>query len=199
MRKVKDYFYYKAKKEKYPARSVYKLEEIDKKYHIIKNGYRVLDLGASPGSWTKYCSLRVGENGLVVGIDKEKIQVDLSSNIKFIQEDIFKLDIKEILPEFDVVLSDLAPSTTGTREVDQARSMELAKQAFNAAKKVLRQNGYFICKVFQGPEVKNFIEEMRPYFGWVKIYKPAGSRKESFEIYIIGYEFKPHPPSLNPS
>lgn len=192
---LKDYFYYKAKKEKYPARSVYKLEEIDKKYHIIKNGHKVLDLGASPGSWTKYCSAKVGEKGLVVGIDKEKPKLDLPGNTVFIQEDIFKLDIekvKELSPQFDVVLSDLAPSTTGTREVDQARSIELVRQAFNIARQVLKENGNFVCKVFQGPDVKNFIDDIRPRFDWIKTAKPMGSRKESFEVYIVGFRFNRH-------
>lgn len=183
---LKDYFYKKAKKERYPARSVYKLEEIDKKYHIIKSGYKVLDLGASPGSWMKYCSQKVGERGLVVGIDKEKIKIDLPSNARFIQEDVFRLDISQ---GFDVVLSDLAPSTTGTREVDQARSIELVRQAFSIAQKALQKGGHFICKVFQGPDVKGFIDSIRPRFEWVKFIKPVGSRKESFEIYIVGYRY----------
>lgn len=182
----KDYFYKKAKKEKYPARSVYKLEEIDKKYHIIKSGYKVLDLGASPGSWMKYCSQKIGERGLVVGIDKEKIKIALPSNARFIQEDVFKIDISQ---GFDVVLSDLAPSTTGTREVDQARSIELVRQAFSIAQKVLQKGGHFICKVFQGPDLKGFMDSIRPRFEWVKLIKPEGSRKESFEIYIVGYRF----------
>lgn len=182
----KDYFYEKAKKERYPARSVYKLEEIDKKYHIIKSGCRILDLGASPGSWMKYCSSKVGVGGLVIGVDKEKLKIDLPGNTRFIQEDVFKVEIPQ---GFDVVLSDLAPSTTGTREVDQARSIELVRQAFSIAQKVLKKGGHFICKVFQGPDVKGFIDSIRPGFEWVRLIKPVGSRSESFEIYIAAYRF----------
>lgn len=183
---LKDYFYKKAKKEKYPARSVYKLEEIDKRYHIIKRGCRVLDLGASPGSWTKYCSTKAGPGGLVVSADKEGIKIDLPGNVRFIEGDVFKLEFPS---GFDVVLSDLAPSTTGTKEVDQARSMELVRQAFNIAEKVLKKGGHFVCKVFQGPDVKGFMDNIRKYFEWGKLIKPAGSRSESFEIYIVGYGF----------
>lgn len=189
---LKDYFYEKAKKENYPARSVYKLEEIDKRYHIIKNGYKVLDLGASPGSWMKYCSVKVGPSGLVVGVDKEKIKIDLPANTRFIQEEIKNSIITAAnslkdYPSFDVILSDLAPKTTGTRDVDQARSVELIRQAFSIAQKVLKKGGHFICKVFQGPDVKGFIDSIRPGFEWVRLIKPVGSRSESFEIYIVGY------------
>ena len=85
MEKIKDYYFYKAKKEKYPARSVYKLEEIDKKYRLIKKGNRILDLGTAPGSWSKYCGARVGEKGLVVGVDKGKTKIEISKNMVFIQ------------------------------------------------------------------------------------------------------------------
>lgn len=183
---LKDYFYKKAKKERYPARSIYKLEEIDRKYKIIKAGAKVLDLGASPGSWTKYCSEKVGAKGLVVGIDKEPLKFD-APNVRFIEGDVFKVDISIFQDKFDVVLSDLAPKTTGTKEVDQARSMELARKAFWIARQTLKKGGHFICKVFQGPDVNGLIEDMRGDFEWVRFLKPSASRKESFEIYIIGY------------
>lgn len=194
MKKVKDFFYHKAKKDNYPARSVYKLEEIDKKYSILKKGYKVLDLGCVPGSWSKFVSTKVGEQGLVVGIDIQDLKLAGIRNMQFIKEDIFKLDIvklKQICPQFDVVLSDMAPSTTGIREVDQARSMELVRQAFVIAQQCLKKSGNFVCKIFQGPDVKNFIELVRPRFEWVKIIKPAGSRAESFETYAVGHMFKP--------
>lgn len=190
MRKVKDFFYYKAKKDKYPARSVYKLEEMDKKYNIIKKGARVLDLGCSPGSWSKYCSSKVGHKGLVAGIDKEKPKVESLPNMEFLQQDILKLDLnqlKQISPQFDVVLSDLAPSTTGTKEVDQARSLELALAAYDIAVKMLKPGGHFVCKLFQGPDVNKLFKEMRRRFTWTKTAKPSGSRRESFEVYVVGY------------
>lgn len=188
MKKIKDFYYYRAKKENYPARSIYKLREIDEKYHILKPGYKVLDLGCSPGSWTKYCSEKIGDKGLVVGVDKQEFKMPELKNIIFIKEDIFKMDIgkiQHILPSFDVVLSDMAPSTTGIREVDQARSLELAGKAFFITQKVLRKGGSFVCKVFQGPDIKNFIEKLKTEFQFVKTIKPAGSRKESFETFIL--------------
>ena len=190
MRRVKDYFYHKAKKDKYPARSVYKLEEIDKKYRLIQKGIRVLDLGCSPGSWSKYCSNKIGEKGLVVGIDKEKTKVECLSNTVFIKGDILKLDlysVKQVSQEFNVVLSDLAPSTTGIKEVDQVRSLELAEAAYNIALKMLKANGHFVCKLFQGPDMNKLLNEMRNKFMWVKTTKPSSSRKESSEVYVIGY------------
>lgn len=187
MREIKDYFYYKAKKENYPARSVYKLEEIDKSYHIFKKGFKVLDLGCSPGGWTKYCSEKVGGDGKVVGVDKQELKLHGLENVVFLEEDIFKLDIEKIKqssPNFDVVLSDMAPSTTGIREVDQARSLELAKQAFSIAQKLLKPKGHFVCKIFQGQDVKAFLKEVELHFETVKIVKPESSRKESFEVFI---------------
>lgn len=193
MRKIKDYFYYKAKRERYPARSVYKLEEIDKKYRIIKKGGWVLDLGCSPGSWSMYCSAKVGEKGLVAGIDREKPGVHPGGGRwVFLQRDVLKVDLEElrrISKEFDVVLSDLAPPTTGTKEVDQARSLELAQAAFDIAQNVLKPGGHFVCKLFQGPDMGSLLSQMREKFKWVKTTKPAGSRKESFELFLVGYGF----------
>lgn len=193
MKKVKDYYFHKAKKENFPARSVYKLEELDKKFNLIKKGFKVLDLGAFPGSWSKYCAIKIGNDGLVLGIDKEKITSFKSDNFKCIQADIFKLDsaeIEKISPEFDIVLSDMAPSTTGIKDVDQARSLDLVRQAFCIAKKFLRERGVFLFKIFQGQDVKGFIETLKPHFESVKTSKPESSRKESFETYIVCERFK---------
>jgi len=191
MRKIKDHFYYKAKKEGYPARSVYKLQEIDKKYHIIKKGMNILDIGASPGSWSRYCAEKAGKKGLVIGIDKNAVKPGFG--VKFIQQDIFALDIdkiKQICPVFDVVLSDLAPSTTGIRDIDQVHSLQLAQAAYRIAQELLKTGGHFVCKVFQGPDTKQLLRNIQEKFNWIKALKPAGSRKESFEIYILGYEKK---------
>jgi len=185
----KDYFYKKAKKEKYPARSVYKLEEIDRKYRLVKKGMKVLDLGCSPGSWVKYCCRQVGEKGLVVGIDKGASQPGLGKNVVIIQEDIFEIDrtkLKQIVTQFDLVLSDLAPATTGTKWLDQVRSLELARQAFNISLEFLVSGGNFLVKLFQGPDLRELQRELKRVFQDVRIVKPKGSRKESFEIYLLG-------------
>jgi 23S rRNA (uridine2552-2'-O)-methyltransferase len=190
MKKVKDYYFYKAKKENYPARSVYKLEEIDKKFQLIKSGNKVLDLGAAPGSWTKYCGVKVGESGFVLGIDLQDIKLEArKNNIIFIKEDIYKIttdSLKQYAPEFDLVISDMAPSTTGMREVDQARSFELARQAFLIAQKLLKKGGCFVCKIFQGADTKSLYDQVRKEFSSAKMFKPEGSRSESFETYIVG-------------
>jgi 23S rRNA (uridine2552-2'-O)-methyltransferase len=193
MKKIKDFYFHKAKKENYPARSVYKLEEIDKKYNIIKNGFKILDLGCAPGSWSKYCLEKTGEEGKVVGVDISDVRLNGASNFVFLKEDVFKLDIekvKSISQKFDAVISDMAPSTTGTREVDQARSLDLVRQAFLVAKQVLKNSGCFICKIFQGPDLNAFLKTIEPSFEWLKIIKPQSSRKESFEIFILGYKFR---------
>ena len=189
MEKIKDYYFYKAKKEKYPARSVYKLEEIDKKYRLIKRKNRILDLGAVPGSWSKYCGSRVGEKGLVVGVDKGKTKIEISGNMVFIQEDVFNLDIgklRDLTPYFDIVLSDLAPATCGIKSADQTRSLELAVRAFDIAGQVLAPGGHFVCKIFQGPDMKKMLlDKIRQSFEWVKTVKPKSTRKKSFELYIV--------------
>jgi len=189
MEKVKDFYYYKAKREKYPARSVYKLEEIDRKYRLIKKGKRILDMGAAPGSWSKYCCSRVGDKGLVVAVDRGKVKIGEYNNMIFIQQDVFSMDVarlKELTPFFDIVLSDLAPATTGIRNADQAKSLELAIRAFEIADQALAPGGHFVCKIFQGPDVKiNLLDKIRRSFEWVKTVKPKSTRKESFELYIV--------------
>lgn len=191
--KRKDHFYYRAKKENYPARSVYKLEEIDKKYHLISKGFKILDLGCYPGSWTKYCSRKIGQGGLVVGVDRIMPKEKAAENTIFLQQDIFQLDInilKEIVPQFDIILSDMAPNTTGTKFIDQARSLELVKQALVIVGEILKNGGNFVAKVFQGPDVNSLCSDMKQTFKEVKIIKPKGSRKESSEVYLLGYRLK---------
>jgi 23S rRNA (uridine2552-2'-O)-methyltransferase len=193
MKEVKDFYFFKAKKDNYPARSIYKLEEIDKKYNLIKKGFKILDLGCSPGSWSQYCLEKIGNDGVVVGIDISDVKLTSFSNFTFFKEDIFKLNpekIKSISQKFDAVISDMAPSTTGIREVDQARSLELVKQAFVMGKQFLKKGGFFICKIFQGPDISAYIKIIESEFEWLKTVKPASSRKESFEIFILGYKFK---------
>ena len=193
MKKIKDHFYHKAKKDKYPARSVYKLEEIDLKYRIIKKGHKILDLGASPGSWSKYCINKVGREGLVVGVDINDVKLESHENWKFIEQDILNIDIKllkNISDKFDVVISDLAPKTTGMKFVDQAKSLELVHKAYDISENILKNNGCFICKVFQGNDFIEFQKNIKNNFEWVKVVKPKGSRKESFEVYLVAYGFK---------
>ena len=184
-----DHYTKRAKKEKFSARSVYKLKEIQEKYRLIKNGHRVLDLGCSPGSWLQYSATLVGAKGQVVGIDIKPVDLNLPSHVRVIQGDLLEVD--EALEQalggtYHVVLSDMAPATTGNKTVDAARSLGLCEAALFVAQKFLRPGGSFVCKIFQGGDFKSFSEAVRKCFKAHKIYKPQSSRKASKEIYVIG-------------
>ncbi|HCL58106.1 MAG TPA: 50S rRNA methyltransferase [Spirochaetia bacterium] len=186
-----DFFTDKAKKEGYAARSIYKLEEIDKKYQIIKPNAKILDLGAFPGSWSQYALKKVGKNGLVVGIDIQKITLDLGSNYVFFHQSILdpSLDFSSYAP-FNAVISDMAPNTTGIKDQDVALSLELSLMAAEAAQKYMKKEGTFICKIFQGEGFDEFYSEIKQYFKKIKSFKPEAVRSQSKEIYLIGWELK---------
>ncbi len=188
-----DSFARRARKEGFAARSVFKLEHVDKKEHIIRPGMKVLDLGAAPGSWMRYASAKVGVKGLVVGVDKKALERGLSENERFIQADVFELEPDAVLGEagsFDVVLSDMMPSTIGHKGSDHLRSMAVAEEALHLALLMLKPGGDFLVKVFQGAEFESFRGMLRGSFNKVKIIKPAGSRKSSREIYLLGLSRK---------
>ena len=187
--KPHDFYFKKAKRQKYAARSVYKLDEIQKKYRIIKPGSRVLDLGCAPGSWLQYAEEKVGPKGIVVGVDQKELKKEFSSRVYFLKEDVYELDpmkLKKYAPVFDVVLSDMAPATTGIGFVDSTRSVYLAERALEIAMMVLKKGGYFLCKVFEGEDFPSFLKKYREAFERVKIIKPKASRKDSREIYLLG-------------
>lgn len=191
--KKKEFFTQKAKKEGYPARSVYKLEEIDKKYHLIRIGDSVLDLGCAPGSWLLYCSQAVGHKGKVVGIDIVDLNIQLPKNCVFLKTDVmdFKISqLKELGNKHNVVVSDMAPSTSGVKFVDAGRSLELSQRAFEIACEVLSFSGNFVCKIFEGYEADKFINEVKKSFNFVKRLKPKAVIKQSKEFYIIASGFK---------
>ena len=185
-----DHYTQRAKKERFPARSVYKLEEIQKKHRLIKKGDRVLDLGCSPGSWLLYAAKLTGPEGRVVGIDIKPVTAQVPSQVQIITADVFTLDAASIGENFNVVLSDMAPATTGHKAVDAARSYNLCKTALDFAQKVLLPGGAFVCKIFQGPDFTAFLDAVRAGFKQRKIFKPQSSRKASKEIYVIGLGFK---------
>ena len=136
MKKIKDHYFHKAKKDGYAARSVYKIEEIDKKYRIIRTGNKVLDLGCSPGSWLQYASRKVGKSGQVLGVDLQPVKISLPSHVKVIKADIFELtdeDLKINGGQSNVILSDMSPKTSGIRTTDVRRSFELNKKVLNLA------------------------------------------------------------------
>lgn len=187
-RRPQDHFGHKAKREGYPARSVYKLEEIDRRLKLLRRGQRVLDLGAAPGSWTLYAAERVGREGKVLGIDLNEARITLPPQASFRALDVFAADLpSELGPaSFDVVLSDMAPHTSGQRHRDQFHSYELYMRALEIAKAVLAPGGSFVGKIFQGPELESARAATREAFGSVKTFKPEASRSESFEIFLAG-------------
>lgn len=187
--KWQDHYTRQARKDKYPARSVYKLKEIQQKNRIIRKGDAVLDLGCAPGSWLKYAAEVVGPTGRVVGIDLKPVTIDLPEQVEVLTGDIYEMlaALKEDAGSgYNVVLSDMAPATTGNKHVDAARSMGLCEAALYVAKDVLRPGGRFVCKIFQGPDFQAFLAEVRQSFKKYKIFKPQSSRKASREIFIIG-------------
>jgi 23S rRNA (uridine2552-2'-O)-methyltransferase len=186
-----DHYTRKAKNARFPARSVFKLEEIQRKYRLIKKGDRVLDLGCSPGSWLLYAAGLVGKTGRVTGLDRTQVTTALPGQVKVITGDLLDILREERLKEtlgdrFNVILSDMAPATTGNKTVDGARSFELSRAALSTARETLISGGAFVCKLFQGEDFQAFVGEVRGCFQTQKIFKPQSSRKASREIYIIG-------------
>jgi len=196
VKKVQDYYFKKAKQENYPARSIYKLEEAQQKHRFIKPGDKVLDLGCHPGSWSLYAAKISGVNGSVVGVDLQKsniASVSGSAPIEFICADIFDSDLINLVSAqipFQVVVSDLAPKTTGHKFSDHLKSIELSRRALAIASQSLCRGGHFYCKVFQGEDFPVFVNEVRQYFKKTKIVKPKSSRVESREVFVLGLEFK---------
>jgi len=184
-----DHYTQKAKKEDYPARSIYKLQEIQQKTQLIRRGNRVLDLGCSPGSWLIYAARLIGESGQAVGIDLRPITTKLPRNASAHVGDLMNLseELHNILGDgYDVVLSDMAPDTTGNKALDAIRSAGLAEAALSIACERLVRGGMFVCKIFQGSDFGPFVEKVRVEFDNVKIFKPKSSRKASKEIFVIG-------------
>ncbi len=193
MRKVQDHYFKKAKKENYPARSVYKLEEIQKKYRFIKSGDTVLDFGCYPGSWSIYAARVVGSKGLVVGVDLQEVRnvsIAKAAEIIWFCDDIMSDDIVEKMQEtresFRIVLSDIAPRTSGNKWVDQQQSLNLARRVLELAASLLGKDGNFYVKVFEGEDFKEFVDSVRKSFKTVKIVKPKSSRSESREVFVLG-------------
>ncbi len=183
-----DHYTRKAKKDKFPARSVYKLQEIQKKFKLLRPGGRYLDLGCSPGSWLIYAAKEAGQKGEVLGVDLVAVTDGLPANAKAIVADVS--EVQELVNAtgvgFDAVLSDMAPATTGQKRVDAARSYNLCTAALEVAIKTLKPGGGFVCKIFFGEDFEDFRNAIKSEFKSTKIYKPESSRKHSKEIYLIG-------------
>ena len=189
-----DHYTNRAKQSGYPARSVYKLEEIQNKFHVLLRGQTILDIGAAPGSWSMFASEQAGGEGRVVAVDLKTCSIpDGYENIEVLTGDAFSGEIRDLLIKsapFDTILSDAAPSTTGNRTVDTARSAGLAEGCMDVAAAMLRTGGSLVIKIFQGGEEQAILRELRRMFTSVKPFKPGASRKDSFELFLIAKGFK---------
>jgi 23S rRNA (uridine2552-2'-O)-methyltransferase len=181
---MKDHYTVKAKSQGLRARSAYKLLQLNQKYNLIKKGDDVLDLGCWPGGWL-VASQRISKTGRVLGIDLTRIKP--IEGVEFIQEDINKVKLEG---KFDIVMSDMAPKTTGIHAMDVGRSIDLAEMALKFAKKHLKENGNFLVKVFQGEGFDDYYKKVKKYFKFAKTTKPEASRKRSKEVYIVGFKFQ---------
>jgi 23S rRNA (uridine2552-2'-O)-methyltransferase len=189
----RDHYFKKAKKEGYKARSVFKLDEIHQKFHLFQSQSLVLDLGCSPGSWSQWISKQMGsQEGLVVGIDLKPVDLKLS-NAVFLQGDLFELDLKSLLKErglsvtqFDLVVSDMAPKTTGIKMTDQARSLALCFLALDVASQWLKPGGHIVVKFFHSEDFKDLKKRMELEYKKCEVLKPQSTRSESKEIFLIG-------------
>lgn len=182
----------RAKKQGFAARSVFKLEDLDRRFSLIRPGARVLDLGCHPGSWLRYACERVGPRGHVVGIDRTPT-TPFAAHCVTLTGDIFDTPADQLDPDgagFDAVVSDMAPDTTGIRNTDQARSVALAEHAYALALNLLRPGGAFVCKVFQGPDVQALIAAARGRFDKVRQARPPAVRKSSTELYVVATGFR---------
>lgn len=188
--KYQDHFFKRAKQEGYLSRAVYKLIEVDQKYNLIRRGMRVLDLGAAPGSWLQWTSKRIGPSGLVVGIDIQPISGSFPKNVIPITGDVMDEDLmNEVIAKwgpFDLILSDMAPFTTGNKHTDSARSALLAERAVQISKTALVPGGHILLKIFQGSDFPAILSLLKGEFELIKTLKPKASRKESKEVYILG-------------
>jgi 23S rRNA (uridine2552-2'-O)-methyltransferase len=191
----RDYYYRKAKEEKYRSRAAYKLLEAAKKYGFIKSGDVVVDLGAAPGGWMQAARKIVGEKGFVLGIDVKFIEPLNFPNVQTLIGDITDSHIvkiiKKILPHpADVVISDVSPSISGVWELDHARQIDLAQHSLLIATETLKGGGNFFVKVFQGDMLRDFVREIKHRFDFVKLVKPKASRPKSAEIFVLGMRLK---------
>lgn len=181
-----DHYTRRALRENYPARSVFKLKEIQHRHRILKQGDAVIDLGCAPGSWLLYAARCVGDSGTVLGIDRKPVLVVLPANAEALVGDVFEPPAAVTQRSFHALLSDMAPDTTGSAVVDVARSEGLAEMALHLAEQVLHPGGNFVCKVFQGEGFQALSNSVRSVFEGYAVFKPKSSRKASREMYMIG-------------
>jgi 23S rRNA (uridine2552-2'-O)-methyltransferase len=185
-----DRFTKDAKSAGYPARSVFKLEEIDRRVRLLRGGMRVLDLGASPGSWSLYAAQKIGPSGRLLAMDLKELETVLPAQCTFLLGDALALTDEQLglYAPYDVVLSDMAPNTTGNRLGDQTRSFELFMRALAVAVRLVKPGGAFVGKIFMGEDLPHARTELRKHFANERLIRPEGTRSVSYEIFIVGME-----------
>ena len=192
-RQLKDPYVLRAKREGFRSRAAYKLAEIDDKYHLLKSGSRVVDLGAAPGGWSEIAARRIGARGRVIAIDI--LEMKPVAGVEFLQLDFLDetapARLKAMLDgKADVVLSDMAANATGHRQTDHLRIMALAEAAAHFAREVLSKGGSFLCKVLQGGTEAALLAALKQDFASVKHVKPPASRSDSAELYLLARGFR---------
>jgi 23S rRNA (uridine2552-2'-O)-methyltransferase len=194
-RQISDPYVARAKRDGFRSRAAYKLAEIDDKYHLLKEGSRVVDLGAAPGGWSEIALKRIGPKGRVIALDILELKPIIG--VEFLKLDFLDTTAPDRLKEMlggnaDVVLSDMAANATGHRPTDHLRIMALAEAAVEFAREVLAKGGSFLCKVLQGGTETVLLAELKRDFESVKHVKPPASRADSAELYLLARGFRHH-------
>jgi 23S rRNA (uridine2552-2'-O)-methyltransferase len=194
----KDHYFQQAKRQGLRARSAFKLEELAERFHLLRPGARVLDLGAAPGGFLQVIAQAVGPSGLSVGIDLVRIRPFAEAWVRTAVVDVLADDAEAKLDAvapgpFDVVLSDMAPKTTGVRATDEARSHRLAERALEIARGRGKPGSSFAAKLFMGGDFEHFREQVRQAYREVKVVRPEATRSASFEVYLVGLGLKASP------
>lgn len=197
-----DHYSRDARKAGYSARSVYKLEELQKRFRLIRAGDVVLDVGAAPGSWSQFTARCVGRSGRVVAVDLQEMpDLEGLGSVIAIRADVFAGETREALKRagpFSVILSDAAPRTTGNRSVDTARSSAIVEEVLLLCDSLLSPGGNFVAKLFQGGEEQLLLRRVRELFATGRLIKPKASRSESFESFLVGTGYRGNRPSEQP-
>lgn len=190
-----DFWAIKAKKDGYPARSVYKLMELDKKFSLVKPGSRILDIGAAPGSWSLWTLKRLGERGFLAAVDLQALGISPGApNFSFIRGDLYDQAVRAALAAFgpyDLVMSDAAPSTSGNRGLDTDRSEAIVEAVLDYADEMLRPGGKVVAKLFVGGGERELLDRMKKSYTTARGFKPIACRSVSFETYLIGLDHQP--------
>ena len=188
-----DFYYQQARLKGYRSRASFKLQQINNKFRVFRKGQTIIDLGASPGGWSQIASHLVGGKGKVIAIDKSYISPFKETQVDILNMDILNRNLPSTILETygktDGLISDCSPNISGDFSRDHSIQISLAKRALVLTQSLLKPNGFFICKLFQGTELQDFIKDMKEHFETTKLHKPAASRKKSAEIYVVGLKY----------